>query len=192
MENFLDHSYDKKAYRANIFSGGAGLGAVLALPFYVLWFLNNPDISLGGYAVFVQFATFVAVFLYIGTKAAKIYSPNNTVAFSYGRAYGHAILMSIISGAVSAILMWLLYSVISPEFGDAVMNHAFDTQALVLQEQGLSSDQIQEGMAWGKQFYGWMQKIYISLPVAIFTNTFTGALTALITSLLVKKDIKRF
>ncbi len=192
MTNFIDHTYDKKAYNSNIWSGGVGLGVVLALPFYVLWFLNSLDTSLGGYATFVQFATYAAVFLYMGFKAAKIYSPQGTVAFGYGRAYGHAMLMSLIAGAVNAILMWLLNSVIAPEYSMAVMDHALDIEALKLQAEGYSAGQIEEAINFAKWFTGLLKKIYVLLPASILGSAFIGALVALITSLLVKKDIKRF
>ncbi|MFI3294485.1 MAG: DUF4199 domain-containing protein [Rikenellaceae bacterium] len=186
MENIINtiHTYDKKAYSMTILQGGLILALLLSLPGYFCWAADYPDQSMGGYFTFIQFSIYFIVMILMGKKAYKIYSPDGSLRFSYGKAYLHSFLTALVSGLAVGILTWLLYGVMAPDYYMSTVEFSLNDYAATV--PNISDEEIEQVRSMAVM----MTKPYILIPMTVFSAAFTGALVALISSLIVKKEVK--
>jgi Protein of unknown function (DUF4199) len=97
-----------------------------------------------------------------------------------GQGVGLSSLIGIWSGLVLAIFVYLLYTVISPELLDTIMNQAYEN----MQKQNLTDEQIEQSMS----MVGWMFKPGFFAVMAFLGTILFDVILGLIISAILKKD----
>lgn len=168
---------DKKDYWKKVITTAAALGVLACVPQYINWGFNAT--IFGTVAVNLFQLVIITAVLYSFGKQVAVASDKGD-GYEYGKAYGFAIMASLISGIFSAFLAWVLMNVIDPAETANTVNKAM----VLAQDQGLNDEQIQMAMS--------MTKFFISFPGLLTMNVLSmgvsGGLIGLVTSALVKRN----
>ncbi|HCT30953.1 MAG TPA: hypothetical protein DIW31_09525 [Bacteroidales bacterium] len=140
---------------------------------FILYFaglMQNKPIQYAGIIITI-------VCLYLGIKAVRDQYLGGVI--SYGKSLGTGVLISLFSTIVSLIFLTILYTVIDQGLIDLALQDSIEKMT----ERGMSSDQIEQGMAMARRFF-----IPSLLIGGLFFGTFLGFLISLVLSAFLKKE----
>lgn len=164
-----------------LLTGGMVLGLAM-FAVLVLQYLTRNVASgfLGGLLSFANFAAIVGVQVIYGRRAGALYRlepvsrPNG---FTYGRAFGFAVLVSLLSGIVAGAGYFLLAEVVDP----AYFGRTMDRVAQIYVESGLmTAEQVREGLAL-------MHNLFVVIFANMFAMLFQGGFVGLFTAAIVRQ-----
>lgn len=176
----MDEKIRKQKYRIELLTAGMvqGLGmfAVLLLQYLTR---NLPAGFLSGLLSFAGFAVIVAVLVVYGRRAAALYPPDPVLrpnGFTYGRAFGFSLLVSLLSGIVYGAGYFLLAEGIDPRYFGEMTGRVAETYV----SSGLmTAEQVQTGMAL-------MHNLFVVIFANMAAMLLQGGFLALFTSAVVR------
>lgn len=175
----MDEKERRKKYRAELLTGGMVLGlAMFAILLLQYLSRNVPSGFLGGFLSFANFAAMVAVLVIYGKRAAALCPPDerHPGGFTYGRAFGLTILMSLLSGIVAGVGYYLMAEVVDP----AYFGRTMDQVARIYVESGMmTAEQVREGLAL-------MHNLFVVVFANMIAMLFQGGFIGLFTSAIVR------
>ena len=133
--------------------GIALAGALLTLAEYFLGFHNDPaKFSAGQWVGGIGGLAITIIGLVLAMKAVRQAAADQSL--SYGRAVGTGVLVCLFAGIFGAVFMLIYGMGINPAFHDLV----YEAQIAKMEEQGMSSAQIEGAESWIRFFTGpiWM------------------------------------
>lgn len=174
----MDEKERKQKYRMELLTGGMVLGLAMFLILVLQYLTRNvPSGFLGGFLSFANFAAIVAVLLIYGRKAGALYQPEPLLrpnGFTYGRAFGFSVLVSLLSGIVAGAGYFLMAEVVDP----AYFGRAMDQVARIYVESGMmTAEQVREGLALMHNLF---VVIFANMIAMLFQGGFIGLFTAAI------------
>lgn len=151
------------------------LSIILSIVFYILGV--KPTSSLNYALVVLGYViTFSGIFL-----AQKTYRDNvNHGVLSFGSALGIGMIAALVLGVIAAIYSYVFVTFIDPTF---VENMLIEQEQL-LEEKGLSDEEIEMSMKIGRMFSGGPAMIIVS----IIGKAVTGFIASLIGGLIFKRE----
>lgn len=170
-------SYDKKSYYYKVINGGLGIGILNCVPQYLNWAFNETLFS--GWMVFLfQVIVIVALLYTFGKQAAAIMDKGD--GYSFGKAFGFAMMTSLCAGFVAAFFAWLLMSVIDPTMSSKLINATYE-QAELMNLDEAATEMAVKTTTFFTSFGGMVMSNILSMVIS-------GGLLGLITSALVKRN----
>ncbi len=169
MEN-QDPKTRSLAIKYGIISGAIGIVFGLMLYFIDMHYQ-------GGFGVL---AVQIIITLVIIILAFREYKQKNEGFMTLGKALKLAVGLCLIGGLIGIVYNLLLTNVIDPEF--FTKQEAFQTQSL--QEYGLSQEQIDQQLEFGRKF----RSPIFTIPVFLVISALFGLILGLITGLIMKKE----
>lgn len=127
----------KTALRYGLFTGLGGI--IFFLIFYVMNVMPTGGIQYLSYLI-------LAAGVYLGMAYHRDHE--NGGFMSYGRAFGTGALISVVTGVVSAVFNYIFFAFIDPSY----MNRMMDIAEENMIKQGMSEEQIAQGMEMSKNF----------------------------------------
>ncbi|MBC7426785.1 MAG: DUF4199 domain-containing protein [Bacteroidia bacterium] len=129
----------------------------------------------------------IAIAIFIVVMATKEHRDKDLGGFmSYGRGLGVATATGLFVGIVAAIFAYIFYTYVIDY--SHLMSAALESERDKLVEKGLTDEQIEMGMSWGKKF---SSPSFISI-VAIPATVFFYFIISLITSAILKRKPSEF
>ena len=148
--------------------------AITAIVFILLFqFLNIAQDSAVRYISLIPFIAFMVL---AQIEYRTLLGGNLT----YGQGFSSGFRYALFGGILLALFMFIYISYINTQF----IVQTMEIQRAKMQEKGLSDDQIDKAMAMSSKFMG---PVMFSFTTAVST-AIMGAILALITSAIVKKD----
>jgi len=148
-------------------------GIVVSLVGYLLGYHNDLEkFELGNRISQIASLLISVIGILLAMRAVRAQSPDGSLSF--GRAVGTGALVSLVSGAISAVYVLLYGLVINPEFHELILESATSK---------MSAEQADAAAGMMRFFTG---AIWTSLMVLIVSPIF-GTLISLIVALFVKK-----
>lgn len=168
---------DKKVYWSRIFATAAIIGVSTSLPQYFNW-LTNTTIFSPWLTTIVQIAV-IATVLYVFGKKVAVESDKGD-GYTYGKAFGFAIIASLVSGIFSAVMGWILINALSPNMANDVINKAVEEA----QKMNAPTEAIKMSVE--------MAKFFLTMGGLLITNILSmgliGGFIGLFTSAAVKRN----
>lgn len=156
---------------------------MLGLAMFAILVLQYLLREVGGFWVgllsFANFAAIVAVLIVYGRRAAVLCPPDPLLrpgGFSYGRAFGFSLLLSMLSGIVYGAGYFLLTEVIDPHYFGQAMERVAE---LYVSSGLMTAEQVQAGMAL-------MHNLFVVIFAQMIAMLFQGGFLALFTSAIVR------
>lgn len=175
----MDEKERKQKYRMELLTGGMVLGLVM-FAVMVLQYLFR---EVGGFWVgllsFANFAAIVAVLIVYGRRAAALCPPDpvrRPNGFTYGRAFGFSILVSLLSGIVYGAGYFLMTEVVDPRYFAQGMERVAE---MYVSSGLMTAEQVRAGMAL-------MHNLFVVIFANMIAMLFQGGFLALFTSAIVR------
>tara|TARA_R110000796_G_scaffold35017_3_gene90150 strand:- start:129581 stop:130102 length:522 start_codon:yes stop_codon:yes gene_type:complete len=121
----------------------------------------------------------ILIFVLVVIVAIFNFKKANNGYLSLGQALGIGAITALVASIISIIFMYLLSSVIVPDFWEKTA----EISRITIQEQNpsLTADQVENAIEMQNKFS------WIMYPAILIMNLFIGFVTALITGLILKK-----
>lgn len=165
---------DKSVFWKNSLKHGLIVGLAMLIYSILLYIL---DLNLNQALGYVSYAILIAGFI-LGTKAYRDNVLKGNI--SYGKTYGYSIVILLIATIITTIYGYLMITVIDPDIIEKMM--ALGEEKML--SQGMSDDQIEMAQKMQKKF---MSPVFMMIS-GFFGQMIVGAVLALITSAIIKKD----
>lgn len=176
----MDEKTRRQKYRGELLTAGMVLGLVMFAVLVLQYLTRNvPSGFLGGLLSFANFAAMVAVLIIYGRRAAALCPADPVLrpgGFTYGRAFGFSILVSLLSGIVYGAGYFLLTEVIDPRYFGQAMERVAE---LYVSSGLMTAEQVREGMAL-------MHNLFVVIFANMIAMLFQGGFLALFTSAIVR------
>jgi Protein of unknown function (DUF4199) len=151
---------------ANVIQYGlAAVMATVAVGLVVYMLELNQQFTNVGYLFYILFLV-----LALRSWADK----RGTLGMSYGKAFGHAMLIALVYSVMIAVWTVIFMKVIAPGFMEAQQELQYEK----MREQGISEAQIELGKEMGKKFTTAPILFLIGLLVSMFVVTLINLVTA--------------
>lgn len=175
----MDEKTRRQKYRGELLTGGMVLGLAMFVIMVLQYLLRDVGGFLVGLLSFAGFAAILVVLIIYGRRAAALCPPDPLLrpnGFSYGRAFGFSLLLSMLSGIVYGAGYFLLTEVIDPHY----FGQAMDQVAEMYVSSGLmTAEQVQAGLAL-------MHNLFVVIFANMVAMLFQGGFLALFTSAIVR------
>ena len=139
---------------------------------YLFQILNIDQNSGFKYLVYIPFIAFLLL-------AQKEYRDQLNGFLTFGEGFSSGFRFSVFSGLLLAIFTFLYLGILSPQILDQAMNQ----QQAQLEKQGLSQEQIDNGIQIGKKYGAFFGAFGVAIFLAVF-----GAIVSLIGAAIFKKE----
>ncbi len=170
METVTTPSTARIALRYGLY---AGLGLIVFSTIIQLADLStNPVMGIVNF--FVSTGILVAATFY----AAKEFKSENQGYLSIGQSVGIGSLLGAVAGVLASIFSYIYITVIDP----SAMEKVFALQREQLEKQGMSDEQIEQGIEMGKKI---MPIVFVATPLVYAIG---GLIIGLIIGAVLKKD----
>ncbi|MEQ8473681.1 MAG: DUF4199 domain-containing protein [Marinoscillum sp.] len=176
MEETSDVSMKSVAIKYGVIAGLIGIIFFVIQDFAGL--AGNPDFSWIGMVISIVITAVII------TLAQKEYKKNGDQYMNYGEGLGLGTLLSLFSGIISSIFVYIYVSFINPEFVENIRQQ----QIVAMEEQGMSDAQIEQGMKMAENFSGPTAMFIFGLLGAVFF----GFVVSLVVSAFIKKTRPEF
>lgn len=181
----MDEKERKKQYTAEVFTAAMVMGLGLFVVMFLQYLLRDAGGVLSLLLSFANFAVVVAVLIIYGRRAAALCPPDpqrRPNGFTYGRAFGFSVLVSLLSGIVYGAGYFLLTEVIDPQFYGSTI----DQVAQLYVSSGLmTTEQVQAAVAL-------MHNLFVVILANMIAMLFQGGFVALFTSAIVRHRPNNF
>lgn len=175
----MDEKTRRQKYWGELLTGGMVLGLAMFVIMVLQYLLRDVGGFLVGLLSFAGFAAILVVLIVYGRRAAALCPPDPLLrsnGFSYGRAFGFSLLLSMLSGIVYGAGYFLLTEVIDPHY----FGQAMDRVAEMYVSSGLmTAEQVQAGLAL-------MHNLFVVIFANMVAMLFQGGFLALFTSAIVR------
>ncbi len=172
MENDQKQPTFQTVLTWGLITGIASIVYTLILYFSGLMF--NKPLSYAGLVITI-------ICLYLGIKAVR--DQNLGGSISYGKALGTGTLIGLYSTIVSVIFLTILYTVIDQGLIDLALQDSIQKMT----ENGMSEDQIEQGMSMARKFF-----IPSLVIMGIIFGTLMSFIISLILAAILKKEVNPF
>ena len=161
----------KFTYALILSLAGAGLNLLLYFTGY-----QTEKLATGQHIQWLGFVIMIAV-LYLGIKAVREESPGQYL--SYGKGVGTGVLISFMSGLMSAVYIFIHFKFVNTEFAD----YQLEIIRAKWEQAGMSSTQIEQAEGMTRMMMGpVMQAIFTPIMVVLF-----GLIISLVLSAILKR-----
>ncbi|MCH5305445.1 MAG: DUF4199 domain-containing protein [Rikenella sp.] len=140
----MDEKLRKQKYRIELLTAGMVLGlAMVAVLLLQYGTRNLGSAFVAGALSCATLVSIVAVFVFYGRRAAALCPPDPAArpnGFTYGRAFGFSLLVSLLSGIVYGAGYFWMAEVVDPHYFGQVIDRAtelYDSSGLMTAEQML-------------------------------------------------------
>ena len=175
----MDEKQRKQKFRTELLTAGMALGLALFAVMALQYLLHDAGPLLATILSFANFGVIVAVLIIYGRRAAALCPPDPATrpnGFSYGRAFGFSLLVSLLSGIVYGAGYYLLVEVVDPQYFAEAMKRGAEAYV----SSGLmTAEQVQAGMAL-------MHNLFVVIFANMIAMLFQGGFIALFTSAIVR------
>ncbi|WP_298064732.1 DUF4199 domain-containing protein [uncultured Rikenella sp.] len=176
----MDEQTRKKKYRGELLTAGMVLGLAMFVVLVLQYLARDlPGGFLSGLLSFAGFAVIVAVLIVYGRRAAALCPPDPVLrpgGFTYGRAFGFSILVSLLSGIVYGAGYFLMTEVVDPRYFAQGMERVAE---LYVSSGLMTAEQVREGMAL-------MHNLFVVIFANMIAMSLQGGFLALFTSAIVR------
>lgn len=175
----MDEKTRRQKYRGELLTGGMVLGLAMFVIMVLQYLLRDVGGFLVGLLSFAGFAAILVVLIVYGRRAAALCPPDPLLrpnGFSYGRAFGFSLLLSLLSGIVYGAGYFLLTEVIDPHYFGQAMNQVAE---MYVSSGLMTAEQVQAGLAL-------MHNLFVVIFANMVAMLFQGGFLALFTSAIVR------
>lgn len=175
----MDEQTRKQKYRGELLTAGMVLGLVMFAVMVLQYLFRDAGGFVVGLLSFANFAAIVAVLIVYGRRAAALCPPDPVLrpnGFTYGRAFGFSILVSLLSGIVYGVGYFLLTEVIDPRYFGRAMERVAE---LYVASGLMTAEQVQAGMAL-------MHNLFVVIFANMVAMLFQGGFLSLFTAAIVR------
>lgn len=175
----MDEKTRRQKYRGELLTGGMVLGLAMFVIMVLQYLLRDVGGFLVGLLSFAGFAAILVVLIVYGRRAAALCPPDPLLrpnGFSYGRAFGFSLLLSLLSGIVYGAGYFLLTEVIDPDYFGQAMNQVAE---MYVSSGLMTAEQVQAGLAL-------MHNLFVVIFANMVAMLFQGGFLALFTSAIVR------
>lgn len=175
----MDEKQRKKQYTAEVMTAAMVMGLGMFVVMFLQYLLRDAGGMLGVLLSFANLAVVVAVLIIYGRRAAALCPPDpqrRPNGFTYGRAFGFSVLVSLLSGIVYGAGYFLLTEVIDPQFYGDTIN---EVAKLYVSSGLMTAEQVQAGVAL-------MHNLFVVILANMIAMLFQGGFVALFTSAIVR------
>ncbi len=164
---------------------GIIFGVILIIPSLLMWMFNFMPVGIAK-GIIIFFVTIAVYFfaLYWFTKNYRNTFLNGYI--SYGKAFSYALTVVIITSLINAIYTYFFYQFIDPGYSEKVINATINVTEEYMSSKGIPDATISAAIDKIRD-----KGIPTSMNLAvrgIISGTIIGAICALITSAIVKKE----
>lgn len=175
----MDEKQRKKQYTAEVMTAAMVMGLGMFVVMFLQYLLRDAGGMLGVLLSFANLAVVVAVLIIYGRRAAALCPPDpqrRPNGFTYGRAFGFSVLVSLLSGIIYGAGYFLLTEVIDPQFYGDTIN---EVAKLYVSSGLMTAEQVQAGVAL-------MHNLFVVILANMIAMLFQGGFVALFTSAIVR------
>lgn len=175
----MDEKQRKKQYTAEVMTAAMVMGLGMFVVMFLQYLLRDAGGILGVLLSFANLAVVVAVLIIYGRRAAALCPPDpqrRPNGFTYGRAFGFSVLVSLLSGIIYGAGYFLLTEVIDPQFYGDTIN---EVAKLYVSSGLMTAEQVQAGVAL-------MHNLFVVILANMIAMLFQGGFVALFTSAIVR------
>lgn len=175
-----DYKELKKTYRNELLTAGMVLGLAQVAILFLQYFLRaTPMPGLQTLLSFASFGAIIAVFIIYGRKVAAAYADTPT-GFSYGRAFGFCLLVSILSGIIYGVGYYLISQVIDPAYYAEMHRKVLELYA----SSGMLTEVQLESM---KEAMGLLSNLFVVIFGYMFAMLLQGGFVALFVAAMLRR-----
>lgn len=175
----MDEKTRKQRYRSELLTAGMVLGLAMFAVLVLQYLFRDAGGFFAGLLSFAGFAVIVAVLIVYGKRAAALFPPDPVLrpnGFTYGRAFGFSLLVSLLSGIVYGAGYFLIAEAIDPRY----FGESMERVAEVYVTSGLmTAEQVRDGMAL-------MHNLFVVIFANMMAMLLQGGFLALFTSAVVR------
>lgn len=119
----------------------AGIGILIGLIMYLAGISLNPDLA------WVRWFGFIGalVVLFMGVREKKMEDP---ASFTFGKGWTATLMISIVSGLITAVWLFVYAGYIEPEMIDMTLA----TQRAAMMQNNMSREQMEQAMKYSSMF----------------------------------------
>lgn len=175
----MDEKQRKKQYTAEVMTAAMVMGLGMFVVMFLQYLLRDAGGMLGVLLSFANLGVVVAVLIIYGRRAAALCPPDpqrRPNGFTYGRAFGFSVLVSLLSGIIYGAGYFLLTEVIDPQFYGDTIN---EVAKLYVSSGLMTAEQVQAGVAL-------MHNLFVVILANMIAMLFQGGFVALFTSAIVR------
>lgn len=175
----MDEKERRQKYRGELLTGGMVLGLAMFLILVLQYVARNAGGFLVGFLSFANFAAIVAILIIYGRRAAALFPPDPVLrpnGFTYGKAFGFSLLVSMLSGIVYGAGYFLLTEVVDPAYFGQAMERVAE---LYVSSGMMTAEQVRAGMAL-------MHNLFVVIFANMIAMLLQGGFLALFTAAVVR------